>query len=175
MKKLGYVLMFSILALTFIEAYSTVHADRTKYTTFVEQLNGTVSNAGTTKTPDGWIVTMQQIITGSGDGTLPGSPIIFTMVVQIRFKESIGKSFTSGNWTIVASGDQGIISGRFQGTGTNPNEFSGTFKSFNDSATGIYYGRMISGDFESRYLEPGPYGAPQEYEATWEGTIKETG
>jgi len=174
-KKLAYMLLISILAATLIEAYSSVHADRLKYATFEEQLNGTVSNVGTIKTPDGWIVTMQQVIAGTGDGSLLGSPVIFTMVAQIRFKEDIGKSFTSGNWTIVASGDQGSVSGRFQGTGTDPNKFSGTFKSFNDTATGIYTFKMIYGDFESEYLEPDAYGGPRRYKATWTGTIKETG
>jgi hypothetical protein len=175
MKKLAYMLLTSILALSLIEALSTAHACRVKYATFEEQLNGTISNPGLIKTPDGWIVTMRQVITGTGDGTLPGSPVIFTMLIQTCFKEDIGKSFTSGKWTIVASGGQGSISGQFLGQGTDPNNFSGTFKSFMHTATGIYSGKMIYGDFESKYLEPDTYGAPRRYQATWTGTIKQTG
>jgi len=171
MKKLAYVLLISILALTFIEVYSTANAERVKSTQFEEHLVGTVSD-GAISTPDEWTKITEQIITGTGDGSLP---ITFIITAQVRYKEDGKKSFTMGNWTIVASGDEGRISGRFLGQGTDPREFFGTFKSFNDTATGIFSGKMIYGEFESQYLPPDSYGAQQRYEASWEGTIKETG
>ena len=171
MKKLVYITLMSILTLTFIEAYSTVHADSVKYTPFEELLQGTVAG-GIITPPHTWTKITQQIITGIGDGTLPGSPVTFTIIAEIRYREDIGKSFTSGNWTIVASDGQGSISGRFLGKGTDPDEYSGTFRSFNDTGTGIYYDKKIYGEFESKYLKPGPYGAPWRYEALWTGTVK---
>jgi hypothetical protein len=172
MKKLVYVLLMSILALMFIEAYSTADAERVKYTQFEEQLMGTVSES-VVATPDSWTAT-EKIITGTGDGNLPGSPIIFILTVQVRYKEDGKKSFVMGNWTIVASGTGGSISGKYQGQGTDPEQFTGTFRSYNDSATGIFSGKMVYGDFESKYLPPDSYAAQPRYEALWEGTIKET-
>jgi len=175
MKKVVYLILVSILALTFVEAYSAAHGDPVEYILFEENLEGTVSggsNKPGNPTPDGWMVITQQIITGMGDGDLPGSPVTFTMTTKIRYKEHVGKSFTSGNWTIVASNGQGSISGKFSGMGTEPDEFSGTFRSLPHTANGIYDGRMIYGEFHSQYLEPGPYGAPQRYEALWTGTVK---
>ena len=173
MKKLAYVLLISILALTFIEVYSTAHAERVKNAQFEEQLVGTVSD-GVISTPGGWTKITEQIITGTGEGSLPGSPITFIITAQVRYKEEGKKSFTMGNWTIVASGDEGRVSGRFQGQGTDPNEFFGTFRSLNDTATGIFSGKMIYGEFESKYLPPETYGAQRRYEALWIGAIKET-
>jgi len=174
MKKLAYLILASVLALTFIEAYSTVHADRVTYTPFEERFKGAVSG-GTTSETAGWIIITEQIITGIGRGDLPGSPVIFTITAEIRFNKDLGKSFTSGNWTIVASDGQSSVSGRFLGTGTTLNEFSGTFKSFNDTATGIYYGKMIYGEFQSEYFGPEEYAAPLKYRALWTGTVKDIG
>lgn len=174
MKKLAYIILTSILALTLVEVYSTAHADRPEFIPFEENLEGTISG-GIMPPPHKWIKITQQIITGIGKGNLSDSPVTFTITAEIRYNEDIGKSFTSGNWTIVASAPQGSISGRFLGKGTEPTEFSGTFKNFNDSGTGIYYDKKIYGEFESQYLEPGPYGAPWRYEASWTGTIKVKG
>lgn len=174
MKKLAYIVLTIVLALAFIEAYSTAHAIPNSQ--FEESLEGTVSGGGDkpgNPEPDGWMVITQQTITGIGDGNLPGSPITFTMITRIRYKEDIEKSFTSGRWTIVASDGQSSISGHFQGKSTEPDEFSGSFTSSTETATGIYDGKEIHGEFQSIYIEPGPYGAPQKYEALWTGTFKE--
>lgn len=175
MKKLVYILLTSILALTFVEVYSAAHADSVEYISFEESLEGAVSSGTIITNPGGWMIITEQIITGIGDGDLPGSPVTFTITAEIRYKKDIGKSFTSGNWTIVASDSMSSISGRFLGQGTEPDEFSGTFRSFNDTATGVYYGKKIYGEFQSQYLKPGPYGAPQIYEALWTGTVKGKG
>ena len=171
MKKLAYLLLIGILTLAFIEAYSNAHAARVKYTPFEESLQGTVSG-GTISYPDGWLKITQQIIIGNGYGTLPGSPITFTITVGIRYNADIGKSFTLGNWTIVSSDEQSSIRGRFIGTGTEPNEFSGTFRS-NDTGTGIYYHKIIYGEFQSQYIVT--YGTQLIYTALWTGTAQEVG
>ena len=172
MKRLSYIVLIGILALAFSEAYFTAQAARPKYTPFEERLRGTVSG-GMTSVRNEWTEITGQTITGIGKGTLPGSPVIFTIAAEIRYNQRLEKSFTSGNWTIVASDGQSSISGRFMGTGTNPKEFSGTFKSFNDTATGIYEGKMIYGEFQSQYLGPEAYGEPWRYKALWIGTLKD--
>jgi len=171
MKKLAYAILMSALALAFIEAYSIAHAEKVNYTPFTESLQGAVSG-GTYSYPDGWLKITRQAITGNGYGTLPGSPVTFAMTADIRYKADMGRSLTLGNWTIVSSDGLSRIRGRFIGTGTESDEFWGTFRS-NEIGTGIFHNKLIYGTFHSWYTTP--YAGGLTYTATWTGTIKEVG
>jgi hypothetical protein len=166
MKKLPLILM-GILCFATVMTYFNVNATKIPKTSFKEELTGTVSQ-GSTMNYYGWIQ-MRFVVTGTGTGDLPGSPIMFRLLVYLS-RRGDQRSFIYGMWTFMS--DSSKISGFFIGMGDANGDFSGWFMTYPArTGTGIYSHEMIMGCFECKFSHLQPYGAPLGYEASWSGAI----
>jgi len=170
MKGLPLVLM-SVLTFTII-TYINAQGNSPTRVQFEEFLEGSVA-PGTIRNYGEWTAYNSEVITGSGDGDLVGSPIAFTIVSNRRFNAYAQISFIHGYWTFVSS-DGSLISGHFEGNGTTITEFSGKFVATqSQKSTKTYSKAKISGEFTCRFIPLPPYGASWRYEAWWNGTLRE--
>jgi len=172
MKKLPLALV-AILTLTALLTYIDAQGIKPTRGSFSEFLQGTVA-PGTPRNYGEWTAINDEVIEGSLDGNLVGSPTTFRIVSDRRFNAEEQLSFIDGSWTFMTS-DGDSIGGIFFGNGTSLTVFLGKFVSTSsEKRIGTTYSKVkISGNFSCWFLQPVPYGGRWRYEAWWNGTFRQ--